>query len=83
VIEKDVPVPCIVPIEPLPTAVLPAKPPYPHDADEKELKSWALALGEALEAQEKVLIARDAAWLAKIAEHNSGTKKCSDIKPVQ
>jgi len=79
VVGKNVPVPCIVLIEPVPAAALPPLPPFPQDADEERLKTWALALGEALEARAKVLAARDAAWLAKVQAHNEGTPLCSDV----
>ena len=76
-----VPAPCIVAIEPLPAAVLPAKPPYPHDADEAELKAWALSLGKALEQVESVLRKRDAAWLEKVAAHNALVPACGEPIP--
>jgi hypothetical protein len=76
-----VPAPCIVAIEPLPAPVLPAKPQYPHDADEEELKAWALSLGEALEQVEAVLRKRDAAWLEKVTAHNALVPACGEPVP--
>lgn len=77
VVQKEA-VPCIVVIEPLPLPDLPPIPPWPHDADEEEVKAWVLALGQAIEEQVKVMRAREAAWLAKVEAHNAGMPKCAD-----
>jgi hypothetical protein len=74
------PVPCIIPIAELDPAELPPYPPFPgHDADEAELKDWAVRFGEVAEQREAVWAARDEAWQAKVASHNADHPKCSDV----
>jgi len=75
------PVPCIVPIAALDERALPEYPPFPgHDADEAELKDWAVRFGEVAEQRETIWRARDDAWLAKITEHNRGRPRCADVE---
>lgn len=78
-----VPSPCIIAITPLAAANLPEKPAYPHDADEAELKTWSLRLGEVMEQRETILLARDAAWFEKVMANNGAIPWCSSIGPVQ
>lgn len=85
IIKMNYPVPCAIEIAPLGDAPLPAKPPFPVNGTEEELKQWALNLGEAIEQREKILLARDAAWLAKVLNNNKGLVKCSevDLTPIR
>jgi len=76
-----VPSPCVIAIAPLPAAALPEKPAYPHDADEGELKAWALKLGEVMEQRETILLARDAAWFEKVTANNGAIPWCADAVP--
>jgi len=83
IINVDVPKPCIIEIEPLPTADVPARPQYPgDDASDDDKEAWALLLGEAVEKSMKLFETRDDIWLQKVTEHNNALPKCSDIKPV-
>lgn len=81
VVQKQA-VPCIVPIEPLEELILPPIPPWPHDADEDEMKAWVTALGEALEERVKIFEARDRSYAEKIKNNNRLLPKCSDVSPV-
>lgn len=81
VVQKEA-VPCVVVVEPLPDLEPIAIPPWPHDADEGELRSWVLALGRTIEERMKVLEARDAAWAAKVTAHNDQLPKCADVAPI-
>jgi len=74
-----VPSPCVIAITPLAPAELPEKPAYPHDADESELKAWALTLGKVMEQRETILLARDAAWFEKITANNGAIPWCADV----
>lgn len=75
------PVPCIVEIAELGDPALPVKPPYPgDDAPVDVLKDWALALGEAVEQREAILLARDRAWAMKVQTHNAALPLCSELE---
>ena len=79
VVTELVPAPCVIEIAPLPAPKIPGMPSSPgHDADEAELKAWALMVGEAIEQREAVWRAREKAWQKKIEAHNSSQPKCSD-----
>ncbi|KPK41340.1 MAG: hypothetical protein AMJ65_09715 [Phycisphaerae bacterium SG8_4] len=73
VITETVIVPCTIRIEPLSPYTPPEYPQHPgHDVEDAELKFWALALGEAIEADDALVLARELAWQEIIEEHNSG-----------
>lgn len=78
VVEKRIPVPCIIPVAelvPLPAASYPV---FPGEAaTDEQLKAWALALGEAIEGGDAVCLAQDAAWLTKVREHNAAGPLCA------
>jgi len=80
IVKVDKPIPCIVEIAPLEPAPKPTPLPFPEDVlDEEVKKAWALKVGEAVESQHALQLARDAAWLVKITEHNKALPKCSEI----
>lgn len=73
--------PCIIRVAPLEKYVPPELPPYPgHDADDAELKAWALVLGEEIEGGRAICIQREEAWQAKIEAHNASEPLC--VEPV-
>jgi hypothetical protein len=75
--------PCIIRVEPLERYVPPELPSYPgHDADDEELKAWALVLGEAIEAGRAVCLQREEAWQAKVEAHNASEPRCAEPVPT-
>ena len=71
-VDKPLPYPVLIKITPLGPLVLPDRPPWPgDDAVDGEKAEAAIAIGEAIEEREALLIARDKAWRLKVETHNS------------
>ena len=69
--EVPKPYPVIVKFEVLPPLVLPEYPQHPgHDADEEEMKAWALRVKEVAEQRGVLLLARVKALEEQIEAHN-------------
>jgi hypothetical protein len=79
--EVDVPLPCVVPIADLGDVELPAYPPFPgEEADDVELKHWALEVRRVTRQREVLLTARIEAMRHQVATHNAAEPKCADVE---